>query len=38
MPRITEYAALAEPYERKSGNVTFIISSFADTNAVKTPQ
>lgn len=38
MPRITEYAALAEPYRRRRGNVTFIISSFGNPNTNKTPQ
>ena len=38
MPRNTEHTALAEPYSRKRGNVTFIISSFGNPNTTKTPQ
>lgn len=38
MPRNTKHAALAEPYRRKRGNVTFIISSFGNTNTTKTSQ
>ena len=30
------YTALAEPYERKIGKVTFVISSFGNKNTVKT--
>ena len=38
MPRNKEHTALAEPYRRKRGNVTFIISSFGNSNTTKTPQ
>ena len=36
MPDNSNYTALAEPYERKIGNVTFVISSFGNKNTVKT--
>ena len=32
----SNYTALAEPYERKIGKVTFVISSFGNKNTVKT--
>ena len=38
MPRNTKHTALAKPYSRKRGNVTFIISSFTNPNTTKTPQ
>ena len=38
MPKNTEHTALAEPYRRKRGNVTFILSSFTNPNTTKTPQ
>ena len=36
MPDNLNYTALAEPYERKIGKVTFVISSFGNKNTVKT--
>ena len=38
MPRNTKHTALAQPYRRRRGNVTFIISSFGNPNTNKTPQ
>lgn len=38
MPRNKEHTALAEPYRRKHGNVTFIISSFGNPDTTQTPQ
>ena len=38
MPRNKEHTALAEPYSRKHGNVTFIISSFGNPDTTQTPQ
>lgn len=38
MPQNTEHTALAEPYRRKRGNVTFIISSFGKPDTTQTPQ
>lgn len=38
MPRNKEHTALAEPYRRKHGNVTFIISSFVNPDTTQTPQ
>ena len=36
MPDNSNYTALAKPYERKIGKVTFVISSFGNKNTVKT--
>lgn len=32
----SNYTALAKPYERKIGKVTFVISSFGNKNTAKT--
>lgn len=32
----SNYVALAEPYERKIGKVTFVISSYGNKNTAKT--
>lgn len=32
----SNYTALAKPYERKIGKVTFVISSYGNGNTVKT--
>ena len=32
----SNYTALAKPYERKIGKITFIISSFGNKNTTKT--
>ena len=36
MSNNSNYVEIAEPYERKIGKVTFVISSFGNKNTVKT--
>ena len=36
MSNNSNYIALAKPYERKIGKVTFVISSYGNGNTVKT--
>jgi hypothetical protein len=33
-----KFTALAEPYKRQCGNITFIVSSFANPNTNKTAE